>query len=90
MELRPPDHKTGRNEVHITNVMNGHILNMDCWCEPKGGWHTNKHDILMFVVEHNDGEDGHLHHATISGLRITNPDWITLLLNSIYQFEHER
>jgi hypothetical protein len=90
MELKPPDHKTDRNEVHVVNVMNGHVLNMDCWCEPIGGWHTNKHGIRAFVVSHNDSEDSHLHHATIMALRTTNPDSLTVFLNSIYTFEHER
>lgn len=90
MELKPV-RRVDRNEVHIVNSPNGHLLDTDCWCEPTASWRRNKHNILMFVVEHKDNDDHqHLHHDNILGVRSRNADAITNLLNSIYMFEYER
>jgi hypothetical protein len=84
-----PIRRNNRNEVHVINEHNGHVVDTDCWCEPYGYWHTNAHGIVMFIVEHTDGIQKN-HHKTILSLRELDPDFITKLLNSIYFFEHER
>ena len=44
-----------RNEVHITNTTNGHLMSVDCWCEPVSiRWIKNKAGIEALVVEHDD------------------------------------
>jgi len=57
-----------RNEVHICHTDVGHNDSVDCWCEPvRIYWYTNKNNILMLVVEHND--DSHIHRLTRTAVR---------------------
>jgi hypothetical protein len=51
-----------RNEVHVCDLPSGHRNSVDCWCEPvKIYWIRNKHNVDVFVVEHND--EVNKHHA---------------------------
>lgn len=70
-----------RNEVHIVLHENGHINSVDCWCEPTGYWYTNRLDITMFVVEHND--DVPNHHEDVLDERDVHPDWVTKRLDEM-------
>jgi hypothetical protein len=73
-----------RNEVHLTETLNGHVLSTDCWCEPKKiYWHTNSHGILMFVVEHDD--DTLMPHIAVLVDREFERDWVTVLLDSLFR-----
>jgi len=78
-----------RNELHLVENLNGHELDIDCWCEPQGTWTRHKHGILIFVVQHLDGKQTS-HHHNIVAMRTLSPDPTTNFLNSIYCFEHER
>ncbi len=82
-----------RNEVHLCDFPNGHVLSIDCWCEPtRYYWVTNKHGINVLVVEHVD--DTPSHHMDVLNEResrkrkrslVNNPDatWITRVLEKV-------
>ena len=73
-----------RNEVHLTNIDNGHELDTDCWCEPtKMYWYTNQHGIKMFVVEHND--ETAAQRSAVLHSREAGRDWITAVLDSLFR-----
>lgn len=64
-EVRSP---MKRNEVHLVNAPNGHVMSTDCWCEPVSiQWVTNKHGIRVLVIDHND--DTILHHTVVLAKR---------------------
>lgn len=71
-----------RNEAHLINFPAGHILSLDCWCEPcKMYWKKNEHGLKVFVVEHTD--DAPHHHKAIIKERNKKQDWITQMLDTI-------
>jgi hypothetical protein len=52
--------RTVENEAHICNAPNGHMLSVDCWCEPVAiRVVRNKRGINVLVVEHNDDTLSH-------------------------------
>lgn len=79
-----------RNEVHLVTAQNGHVLSIDCWCEPSHiEWVTNKLGIKMLVIEHDD--ETLKHHILVNAERErdrrkpcldfhTDLDWITRAL----------
>jgi len=87
MEIRPV-RKAWRNEVHVVNEWNGHVPDIDCWCEPKGQWTKNTHGVLIFVIQHNDITTSQ--HKSVLNQRTLFPDVATRILDSVYMFEHER
>lgn len=43
------------NEVHQTFTQNGHIMSVDCWCEPVViETRVNKYGVEYLCVVHND------------------------------------
>lgn len=73
-----------RNEVHLIQHGEGHCDSTDCWCEPnKIYWHTNKHKVTMFVVEHNDTTE--VPHDVVLYNREAQRDWITVVLDSLFR-----
>lgn len=69
-----------RNEVHLVQCKNGHLMSVDCWCEPnKIYWRQNMFGVQYLVVEHED--DTLRNHEFVIRERATDPDWVTRLLN---------
>ena len=67
------------NEVHVTNGNNGHLMSVDCWCEPASVVRlTNNHGVEMLIIEHSDHTLIHrqdvVHHRNVDSLdHIRNP-----------------
>ena len=41
--------------VHLVNALNGHMMSVDCWCEPcRISWYRNNRGVDVLVVEHDD------------------------------------
>lgn len=44
-----------RNELHLCDFANGHMLSTDCWCEPTTiNYVQNRYGVWILVVEHVD------------------------------------
>ncbi len=72
------------NTLHVVTQPVGHVMSVDCWCEPKDmEWSViDGHRVL--VVYHQD--DSPHHHRAILAERDRAQDWITLLLNAVRIF----
>lgn len=79
-----------KNEAHIVNAVNGHLLSNDCWCEPSDmKWVTNVYGAKVFIVFHEDIIDPRIHHSLVLEARDDAPeDWITRFIESAFQKEH--
>lgn len=70
-----------RHEMHITSFPAGHVLSIDCWCEPaKIHWSKDENGPIL-IVEHQD--DCQFHHKTMLYERSVKRDWITRILDAV-------